>query len=444
MYFIIKFEKKIARNSLDDQFYENNLLDSLDAANPNNNNFYLDSNNNLNPYSNTIQAASNPNINQQYNQQQPFLLDNNQSQQSYYQQQQQQQLQQHIFQQQQQQQLQLLPFHQQPKPGSVFTILPSPTAAANSIPIVQSSLQFQPTPPAPQFFPIPIPAVHHPYLTAQQAQNMFVQESMQPMFYNSSYPINMGGAGGPLQNASNYFNQSNDYDSYPYQQADYYNQNINNNNNNNQFMNHNHPQQQQHNNMNGNKYDAQPLQPPPQMGTPRNFNKNNNNINAKNMRNHPDSKQKTSNEYDSPDSEDNSDLNNEFGLLKVFDKSKAPFVNNNNNSNNKNADMSDEDLKRQEVWNKLQNANRKENNKTLNSSQSKSNNGLPPVVNTKSSVKQQKAPAPYMEKKQESNFLEQNVDAIRNKENLTHRYPEKKYEAFYGKNIEQRLKYFQG
>lgn len=211
----------------------------------------------------------------------------------------------------------------------------------------------------------------------------------------------------------------------------------------------NHPQQ--HNNMNGNKYDAQPLQPPPQMGTPRNFNKNNqnnNNINANNMRNHPDLKQKISNEYDSPDSEDNADLNNEFGLLKVFDKNKAPFVNNNsnnnnsNNNNNKNTDMSDEDLKRQEVWNKLQNANRKENSKTLNSSQSKSN-GLPPVVSTKSSLKQ-KTTAPFMEKKQESNFLEKNVDAIRNKENLTHRYPEKKYEAFYGKNMEQRLKYFQG
>lgn len=424
--------KYLARSSLDDQFYENDLLDSLDAANPNSN-FYLNPNNNINPYLNNNQA-SNHNFNQQFNQQ-PFLIDTNQSPQSLYQQHQ--QIQQHLLQQQQQQQqLQLLPFHQQPKPGSVFTILPSPTAATNSIPLVQSSLQFQPTPPAPQFFPIPIPASHHPYLAAQQGQNMFVQEPMQPMFYNSSYPINMGGAGGPLQNANNYFNQSNDYDSYPYQQADYYHQN---NINNNQYLN-NHPQQ--HNNLNGNKYDAQPLQPPPQMGTPRNVNKinhNNNNINAKNMRNQPDFRQKNLNEYDSPDSEDNADLNNEFGLLKVFDKNKAPLVNNNNN---KITDLSDDDQKRQEVWNKLQNANRKENSKNLNSSQSKSN-GLPPVVSTKSSVKQ-KTPAPFIDKKQESNFLEKNVDAIRNKENLTHRYPEKKYEAFYGKNIEQRLKYFQG
>lgn len=390
--------------------YDNDLLDSLDT--PNNNNFYANTytNQNVNPY-NSIQNFQEPN--QQFSQQ-AFVL-NNQSQHFYQQQQlQQQQLQQQQLQQQilqQQQQLQL--YQNQQKPGSVFTILPSPTTNNNSIPIKQSSLQFQPTPPAPQFFPIPLQTT--PYLQSQQGQNMFVQEPLQPMFYNPAYPMNIGGQ---IQNANNFYNQQNEFDNYQYH-ADYYN---------NQFMNPQ-PQSYQQQNGGGNKYDAQPLQPPPLIATPR----TNHTINSNNNKRVNQVEFKQNNiEYDSPDSDDNTDLNNEFNSMKV---DKAPQ--NNKNSNNIN-NMSDDDARRQEeVWKKLQTANRKE---TKGSGQSKSS-GLPPVGSNKSVVKTK--PPPF-ERKPESNFLEKNVDAIRNKENLTHRYPEKKYEAFYGKNIGTRVKYFQG
>ncbi len=43
-------------------------------------------------------------------------------------------------------------------------------------------------------------------------------------------------------------------------------------------------------------------------------------------------------------------------------------------------------------------------------------------------------------RKPESNHLERNIEAIKNKENLTHRYPEKKYELVHGKNLSQRFK----
>jgi hypothetical protein len=259
-----------------------------------------------------------------------------------------------------------------------------------------------------------MPSQTHPH----PHQNMYIQEQMQPMYFNQAYPINLAGS---LQNSNNFFNhQQNDYDHYQFQQPNEFYSN-------NQYM----------NNINSNKYDAQPLQPP-KMVTPR-LN-NNNNINAtKNNSN------KKNIDYDSPDSDDNVDqeLTNEFTTLKVIDKNS----NKNNNNNNNNNDTSDEDLKRQEVWNKLQNANRKETKS--NGSQSKMN-GLPPVVSSKSVIKQQqqhqqqKPSQSVMEQKRmEANFLEKNVEAIKNKENLTHRYPEKKYEAFYGKNMGARVKNFQ-
>jgi hypothetical protein len=263
-----------------------------------------------------------------------------------------------------------------------------------------------------------MPSQTHPH----PHQNMFIQEQMQPMYFNQAYPINLAGS---LQNSNNFFNhQQNDYDHYQFQQPNEFYSN-------NQYM----------NNLNSNKYDAQPLQPP-KMVTPRlNNNNNNNNINAtKNNSN------KKNIDYDSPDSDDNVDqeLTNEFTTLKVIDKNSNK---NNNNNNNNNNDTSDEDLKRQEVWNKLQNANRKETKS--NGSQSKMN-GLPPVVSSKSVIKQQqqhqqqKPSQSVMEQKRmEANFLEKNVEAIKNKENLTHRYPEKKYEAFYGKNMGARVKNFQ-
>lgn len=131
---------------------------------------------------------------------------------------------------------------------------------------------------------------------------------------------------------------------------------------------------------------------------------------------------------------DENDLNNEFNNLSVYDK----------NYQNKRADEEDDDSKGQQVWQKLQKQAANKNsgggkkrlpqNNSVGSGFGSSNslNGNGKMNNGQNSVNK-KPPLP--DRKPEPNYLEKNIEALRNKENLTHRYPEKKYEIVHAKNL---------
>ncbi len=374
----------LVRPSLEDQFYETNLIDSLDIQQ---NNLLGTRNNNNGPLFNTNsnqQFNSNTNLNQAlYNNitnnnlvnsnNQPFYFDNQPNQ--YQQQQQQPALQASPIHFQQQ----VIPY-QNIQPAPLF-VIPSPTG--NPLPLINSSFQ------APQFIPIPI----------QQTPNMYYQE---PLFYNQAYPMNFPGA---LPN--NYFNPiSNDYND-PYQQNQYQQDLYNNRQ---PIPPPQQSQQYQNNNPNtnngfhssGSKFETQPLQPPVPVPRSNNYSKLNSH---------------QSNESYEDESYTGEEFNNDFNGLKLNDK---------RNANN------DDELKQQEVWNKLKEKH------SGNMGKKKAPSGLPPVANKTSSNKKLNG-----EKKPESNYLEKNIEALRNKENLIHRYPEKKYENVHGKNISNRVKLIQ-
>jgi len=101
--------------------------------------------------------------------------------------------------------------------------------------------------------------------------------------------------------------------------------------------------------------------------------------------------------------------------------------NNNNNPNNNmnNNNASDEERQRQEVWDKLQKTKQDSKNK----SNSSNNLSKKPPLNTNSSRKN----PPSYSKPENSNYIEDNIVAIRNKENIVHRYPQKNYENIHTK-----------
>ncbi len=283
-----------------------------------------------------------------------------------------------------------------PYPSNIqpLFVLPSPT----------SSFQYQ----QPQFIPIPV----GPPPQTQQA-NMYYPEPLQPLFYNTAYPLNT------YPPANNYYNnnQPNEYLNDPYQQQyqqpDLYNRSILQQQQQQQFQQQQQQHQQRQNNPNyGTKYDAQPLQPPP-IPQPRNL-ANNNNNNYSQYSNE-------SYEQDSPQDD---------------------LEENDNQINDE-----DEDMKRQQVWNKLRKANKEVKDKHSGVKKAPSsipnsnygNNSSSNKSNTNSSSKKPPKPESSI-KKPENNYLEKNIEAIKNKENLTHRYPEKKYEVVHGKNLSQRFK----
>ena len=353
----------------------------------------------------------------------------------------------------------------------LFTIIPSPSS--NSLPIVQTSLQFQhPHAQHSQFFQIPIQ--QQQFLPTQP--NMFYQE---PIFYNTAYPVNF--ATGP----NGYFPLSNDFnqnENFIYEEPNRYydsennqtNLDYQNNNQINSIQSQLHFQKQQQlqqkvfskqnpsnqnkqsNKLNFNKnniFDAQPFiqptfqqqplqqqsfqqqsfQQPPQTNQ-RFININNDNNNQPQY-----SHSQHSNEsYDSPlpfNEIDDVELNNEFSSLKANNEKLANFQNNRIN------ELNEEDTRRQQVWNKLQKDRETKNKQTGSGIKNKQgiNSGLPPVPIRQTLKKTQTLP--LVEKK--DNFLEKNIDAIKNKENLAHRYPNKKYETIHGKNSESRLKLVQ-
>lgn len=287
-----------------------------------------------------------------------------------------QQQQQQIQQQQQQHQQQFFPYQGQP-----VIYLQSPT----SQPIVNSSLQLNPPP---QFIPINFqPAQLIPQ------QNMFYQEPVQPMFYNTAYPL--------IQNANyqngNFYGQDeygNSFQQQPYQILE------------------NRSLQNVPQNVTGTRYDAQPLQPP--VPVPR----SNKNI----------SQQSNNDSYEMNTPEpDETELNNEFNQMRVND----------NQSNNEQNMVERSDSRAQEYWVKLQKAKESRDKNSGLKKKMGSSNTLPSVGSYKSVTK--KPPLPNG-----TNFLEKNIESIRNKENLMHRYPEKKYEYVHGKNVTERLKNVQG
>ena len=389
----------------------NNRVNNNNNNSINNSNYNLN-NNTSNQNQNQFNQLYNSNTNLQY--QQPFVLDNNAQLQQQQLQQQQQYLQATLQQQQQQQQQYQQPVLQfsqpivqqfpqpvpQQYPPSVF-VLPSPTS--NNIPIVNSSLQFQPPN---QLIPVPIQQAPQGIQLIPQQANMYYPEPLQPMFYNTAYPLNLTGT---YTNNNSYFPQQNDLinDPYQYQSSQ------------DQFNQDQYQRQKQFSNRNGiyssgSKYDAQPLQAP--VPVPRGGNKNYNPLSQQSNesfdRNSPDS-------YNG----DENELNNEFGLMKVYDNSKHP-----------NSNMNEDDIKRQQVWNKLQQANKE---KSAHKHKKGNSNGLPPVG---SKVFNKKPPTGSQIPKPENNYLEKNIEAIKNKENLQHRYPEKKYENVHGKNLSSRAK----
>ena len=229
--------------------------------------------------------------------------------------------------------------------------------------------------------------------------NMFYQEALQPAFYNN----NQYQSG---QNGNDYYsNQPNAYqDDLLNYQDEYYNGQM-------QYQS---PPHQRNNLTNGgsklnsgNKYTAQPLIQPP-------------------LR-------------DSPDYDDY--IDNDMNNLKT-----NLAQNTNNNANN--AGLSDEDIKRQQVWNKLQKANR-DSIKNKGRSDSRNKNSLPPVGSQTTDNRQQQNGAKNQkvtkkEVQPQNNHIERNVEIIKNKENLIHRYPEKKYEVVYGKNLKGRVQDIKG
>ncbi len=246
---------------------------------------------------------------------------------------------------------------------------------------------------------------------------MFYQEPLQQSIYNNNQYNQYQQPSNIQSNGTNYYNNqpSLDYenDSYnQYQDNAYYN-NINNNSQGYAPQ----PAQRQNKPSSqlsmGNKYTAQPLQPP-------------------------------------PNDDDYNDANNsthDLSLLKsTLEKQPNLMIQQGANNSTNNGALSEEDLKRQQVWNKLQKANKDVKRR----SDSRTKNGLPPVSNNlNASQTSVKSNQPGQTKrvivvkpavKPDNNHIERNVEIIRNKENLVHRYPEKKYEVVYGKNIEARIK----
>jgi G3E family GTPase len=100
-----------------------------------------------------------------------------------------------------------------------------------------------------------------------------------------------------------------------------------------------------------------------------------------------------------------------------------------NQSSNKHED----ELKRQKIWDKLQRANKDIRSK--NSSQV--NTARKPPTGQNTTGRKRNAPGSYLPPEQLGmNFVETNVNAIKNKENLLHRYPLKTYEVMH-KKMEQ-------
>lgn len=92
-------------------------------------------------------------------------------------------------------------------------------------------------------------------------------------------------------------------------------------------------------------------------------------------------------------------------------------------------DDQEDEMKRAQVWNRLQKsrqesvgkrASRNSNKNGGGGNASRASGSLPP-------------PAPKQTPSSDVNYLEKNIEAIRNKENLSHRFPEKKYQALYSK-----------
>ena len=81
--------------------------------------------------------------------------------------------------------------------------------------------------------------------------------------------------------------------------------------------------------------------------------------------------------------------------------------------------------------------------KNKNANRDFQNGGLPPVALKPPSYKKPQQ-SDMRKNPSEPNYLEKNKEAIKNKENLSHRYPDKKYENVHGKNIDQRIKRING
>jgi hypothetical protein len=98
--------------------------------------------------------------------------------------------------------------------------------------------------------------------------------------------------------------------------------------------------------------------------------------------------------------------------------------------------IENEDMKQQQIWNRLQKSReesvRKKGRSPAKNAAGSRSNGLPPTV-----PKRQPMLKPEQDR---TNFLEKNIDSIRNKENLSHRFPEKKYEVLYDKYYKNRAK----
>lgn len=288
--------------------------------------------------------------------------------------------------------------------GGIF-LIPSPTANA----LVNSTSQFQ--------FQQQQPSNNSQALQVipQQNPTMFYQEPIQPMFYNTAYPLNLAGG------SNSYYPQQTDYisDPYNYQSTD-------------ELTTQYKLQKQRQlysNRNNGIKYDAQPLVPPTQMNVPQAQHRGNNN-NFKSNYNPLSQQSSDSFEGDnSPESynADENEMSNEFGSLKI----------------------QDDDYTKAQMWKKLQQANREAakeksgKSKNKNANRDFQNGGLPPVALKPPSYKKPQQ-SDMRKNPSEPNYLEKNKEAIKNKENLSHRYPDKKYENVHGKNIDQRIKRING
>lgn len=111
---------------------------------------------------------------------------------------------------------------------------------------------------------------------------------------------------------------------------------------------------------------------------------------------------------------------------------------------NQELEIKDDEMKGQKVWQKLQQAaatknssggkKRIQQNNSIGSGFGSSNSNQSLNGNNNRNGGVIKKP-PLPDRKNELNYLEKNIEAIKNKENLTHRYPEKKYELVHGKNL---------
>ena len=111
--------------------------------------------------------------------------------------------------------------------------------------------------------------------------------------------------------------------------------------------------------------------------------------------------------------------------------------NNQNYDDEQQANNEDEynDAKQQQVWNRLQKSReesvKKKGGRGVANNNSSRSSGLPPSGPPKKT---------QSTNSDQPNYLEKNIEAIRNKEDLTRRYPEKKYEALYGRFYKNRVK----